>query len=205
MKNKGGISMVDTTILSKLSLIYSFLLDNSLIFLILLLLIVIVLDLFYGKNSKSTKNLYCIIISLILIYIGIIYHKPLLNIFDTYITHIFKLTYFPSIIEYISFILVTIILQIYSIKRNVGFIKHMNLWVGLIIEGLFIINVIAMNNIKVDLNSLTSIYENDLLLSIFQVTGIIFMLWIAINILVFIINLYLDKRIEMPKLDKYYE
>jgi len=197
--------MVDTTILNKLSLIYSFLLDNSLIFLILLLLIVIILDLFYGRNSKSTKNLYYIIISLILIYIGIIYHKPLLNIFDTYITHIFKLTYFPSIIEYISFILVTIILQIYSIKRNVGFIKHMNLWVGLIIEGLFIINVIAMNNIKVDLNSLTSIYENDLLLSIFQVTGIIFMLWIAINILVFIINLYLDKRIEMPKLDKYYE
>ena len=118
--------MVDTTILNKLSLIYHFLLDNSLIFLIILLLIVIVLDLFYGRNSKSTKKLYYIIISLILIYIGIIYHKPLLNIFDTYISHIFKLTYFPSIIEYVSFILVTIILQIYSIKRNVGFIKHMN-------------------------------------------------------------------------------
>lgn len=197
--------MVDTTILNKLSLIYSFLLDNSMISLILLLLIVIVLDLFYGRNSKSTKRLYYIVISLILVYIGIIYHKPILNIFDTYITHIFKLTYFPSIIEYVSFILITIILQIYSLKRNVGFIKHMNLWVGLIIEGLFIINVIAMNSIKVDLTTLTSIYENDLLLSIFQVTGIIFILWITINILVFIVNIYLDKRIEMPKLDKYYE
>ena len=197
--------MVDTTILNKLSLIYSFLLDNSMISLILLLLIVIVLDLFYGRNSKSTKRLYYIIISLILVYIGIIYHKPLLNIFDTYITHIFKLTYFPSIIEYVSFILITIILQIYSLKRNVGFIKHMNLWVGIIIEVLFIINVIAMNSIKVDLTTLTSIYENDLLLSIFQVTGIIFILWITINVLVFIINIYLDKRIEMPKLDKYYD
>ena len=197
--------MVDTTILNKLSLIYSFLLDNSMISLILLLLIVIVLDLFYGRNNKSTKILYYIIISLILVYIGIIYHKPLLNIFDTYITHIFKLTYFPSIIEYVSFILITIILQIYSLKRNVGFIKHMNLWVGIIIEVLFIINVIAMNSIKVDLTTLTSIYENDLLLSIFQVTGIIFILWITINVLVFIINIYLDKRIEMPKLDKYYE
>ena len=81
----------------------------------------------------------------------------------------------------------------------------MNLWVGIIIEVLFIINVIAMNSIKVDLTTLTSIYENDLLLSIFQVTGIIFILWITINVLVFIINIYLDKRIEMPKLDKYYE
>ena len=178
--------MVDTTILNKLSLIYNFLLDNSLIFLILLLMIVIILDLFYGRNSNSTKNLYYIIISLILIYIGIIYHKPLLNIFDTYITHIFKLTYFPSLIEYVSFILITIILQVYSLKRNVGF-------------------VIAINNIKVDLTSLTSIYENYLLLSIFQITGILFIIWITINILVFIVNLYLEKRIEMPKLDKYYE
>lgn len=197
--------MADTTILNKLSLIYNFLLDNSLILLILLLLIVIILDLFYGRNSNSTKNLYCIIISLILIYVGIIYYKPLLNIFDTYITYIFKLTYFPSIIEYVSFILVTIILQIFSLKRNVGFIKHFNLWVGIIIESLFIINVIAMKGINVDLTTLTSIYENDLLLSIFQVTGIIFILWITINILVFIIKLYLDKRIEIPKLDKYYE
>jgi len=197
--------MVDTTILNKLGLIYSFLLDNSLILLILLLLIVILLDLFYGKNSSNTRRLYFIIISLILIYIGIIYYKPLLNVFDTYITHIFKLAYFPSIIEYISFILITIILQIYSVRKYVGFLKHFNIWGGIIIEGLFIINIIAMNNIRVDLTSLTSIYENDLLLSIFQVTGIIFILLITINILVFIVNLYLDKRIEMPKLDKYYE
>jgi len=197
--------MVDTTILNKLSLIYKFLLDNSLISMIILLLIVIVLDLFYGKNSKSTKRLYYIIISLILLYIGVIYYKPLVNIFDIYITNIFKLAYFPSIIEYITFVLITIILQIYSVKRKQGIVKHMNLWVGIIIEGLFIINVIAMNNIKVDLFTLTSIYESDLLLCIFQVSGIIFMLWIIINLLIFIVTLYLDKEIEMPKLDKYYE
>lgn len=197
--------MVDTTILNKLSLIYKFLLDNSLITMIILLLIVIVLDLFYGKNSKSTKSLYYIIISLILIYIAIIYYKPLLNIFDTYITNIFKLAYFPSIIEYVTFVLITIILQIYSVKRKNGFLKHMNLWVGIIIESLFVINIIAMNDIKVDLTTLTSIYESDLLLSIFQVSGIIFMLWIIINVLIFIVTIYLDKKIEMPKLDKYYE
>ena len=197
--------MVDTTIINKISLIFEFLKDNSLIALIMLLLFIIILDLLYGKNIKSTKVLYCVMIILILLYIFIIYNKPLLNMFDTFITYLFKISYFPSFIDYMIFILMSIVLQIYSIMKKSGFIKHFNIWVGIIIESLFIINVIAMNNIRVDLTSLTSIYENHLLLSVFQVTGIIFVLWIVINVLIFIVNLYLDTRIEMPKLDKYYE
>ena len=194
--------MVDTTILSKLSLIYDFLKDNNLILLILLLLIVMILDLCYGKNKKETKVLYSIVISLLLLFIVLIYYKPILNILDIYITNIVKISYFPSIIEYVSMILITVILQIYSLKRKNGFIKHFNLWIGIIIEILFIINIIALNGINIDLNNLTSIYENDLLLSIFQVTGIIFILWIIINILVFVVSLYLTNNIEMPKLSK---
>lgn len=198
--------MVDTTILNKLGLIYEFLKENSLITLILLLLIVIIMDLCYGRNKKDIKILYGFIIALLMIFIGLIYYKPLLNIFDIYITYITKITYFPSIIEYVSFILITIILQIYSLRNKVGFIKHFNLWIGVIIEILFIINLIALNDINIDLNSLTSIYENDLLLSLFQVTGIIFILWIVINILIFIVSIYLTKDIELPKLSRdYYE
>ena len=197
--------MVDTTIFNKLNLIYQFLIDNSLILLIMLLMVVIILDLIYGNNKKNTKVLYIITIVLILIFIGLMYYKPVLNIFDTYITNIVKITYFPSIIDYVSMILITIILQIYSSTKKEGFIKHFNLWIGFIIEILFITNIIAMNNISVDLSTLTSIYENDLLLSIFQVTGLIFVIWIVINIFVFIISLYLDKKIDMPKLNDFYE
>ena len=191
--------MVDTTILNKLSLIYEFLKDNSLITLMLLLLVVIVLDLLYGNNKKDIKMLYAIVITLLTLFIGFMYYKPLLNIFDIYITNIVKITYFPSIIQYTSMLLISIILQI---KTKTGFIKHFNIWVALFIELLFIINIIAMNNITVDLNSITSIYENDLLLSLFQVTGIIFILWIIINILTFIVSLYLENKIEIPKLSK---
>ena len=194
--------MVDTTIISKLNLIYDFLKYNNLIFLILLLFIVIVLDLCYGKNKKETKILYGIVITLLLSFMILVYYKPFFNIFDIYITNIVKISYFPSIIEYVSMILITIILQIYSLKRKNGFIQHFNLWIGIIIEILFIINIIALNGIKIDLNNLTSIYENDLLLSIFQVSGMTFILWIIINILIFIVSLYLTDKIEMPKLSK---
>lgn len=194
--------MVDTTILNKLSLIYEFLKDNSLITLILLLLVVIVLDLLYGNNKRDTKILYIVVITLLILFICLMYYKPLMNVFDIYITNIIKITYFPNIIEYTTMILITIILQIISFKKKIGFIKHFNIWIALIIEVLFIINIIALNGINIDLNNVTSIYENDLLLSIFQVTGIIFMLWIIINILTFIVNIYLEDKIEMPKLSK---
>ena len=198
--------MVDTTLLNKLGLIYKFLSDNSLIAMVLLLIAVIIMDLLYGRNKKSTKTLYIVIILLAIVYILMCYYKPFINIIDTYIANIFRLTYFPSIIEYFSMILITILIQIISIKKYSGFTKHMNIWVGIFIEVLFIVNVIAMNNITVNLSSLTSIYENDLLLSIFQTTGIIFMIWIILNLLIFLVSLFLSDGIEMPKLNKdYYE
>ena len=143
--------MVDTTILNKINLIYSFIKDNSFIFMILLLVLIILIDLIYGNNSKSTKRLYVITIILILLYGTFEYYKPLLNIVDTYITNLVKLAYFPSLIEYFTMILITIFFQIYSIKKYEGVQKNINIWVAIFIEFLFITNVIAMKNITVDL------------------------------------------------------
>ena len=193
--------MVDTGIFNKLSLIYKFLKNNSLVFLILLLIITIILDYLYGKNKTETKLLYIITIVLILIYGLFEYYKPLFNIIDVYITNLFKIAYFPSIIEYFTMILITIVIQILSVKRLNKVHKHINLWIGFLIELLFIINVIAMKNITVNLNSITSIYENDLLLSIFQVTSIIFMLWLIANIIINIVKLFIINRIEIPRLN----
>lgn len=197
--------MVDIGFLDKLKLIYEFIESNSLILLVLLLIIVIILDLLYGKNKKETKLLYITIIGLTILYIIFSYYKPFLNIVDVYIENIFRLSYFPSIIEYFTMLLITIVIQIISCKKCSKVQKNINLWVGIFIESLFIINVIAMNNITVDLNSITSLYENNLLLSIFQISSIVFMIWIIINILTFIVSLYLSDRIEMPKLNNEYE
>ena len=197
--------MVDTTLLDKLNLIYKFLSDKSIIMLIILLVIVILLDFTYGNNNKQTKFMYIIILSLILIYGLFEYYKPLLNILDTYITYLFKLTYFPSIIEYMSMIFITIFIEIYSIKKLNKVQKNINIWVSFIIEVLFVINVIALKNINIDLNSITSIYENDLLLSVFQVSSILFMIWIIFNLLTYLIKSFVNSRIEMPKLNDNYE
>ena len=197
--------MVDTTLLEKFNLIYKFLSNNSLIFLIILLILAIIIDFMYGNNSKKTKILYIFIIVLMLIYGSFIYYKPLFNILDIYITYLFKITYFPSIIEYMSMIIITIILQIYSALKLDKLSKNINIWVGIFIELLFLINVMAMRNYTINLNSITSIYENDLLLSIFQVSSIVFMLWIIFNLIFYLIKLFIDSRIEMPKLNSDYE
>ena len=195
--------MVDTSIFDKLSLIYNFLKDNSLIFLVLLLIITIIFDYLYSNNSKEIKKLYIITIILILIYGLFEYYKPFISIIDVYITNLFRISYFPSIIEYFTMILITILLQIVSVIKFEKVQKNINLWIGFIIELLFIINVVAMKNITVNLNTITNIYENDLLLSIFQLTGIIFMLWIIFNLIVYITKLIINDNIEIPKLNDY--
>lgn len=197
--------MVDTTILNKINLIYSFIKDNSFIFMILLLVLIILIDLIYGNNSKSTKRLYVITIILILLYGTFEYYKPLLNIVDTYITNLVKLAYFPSLIEYFTMILITIFFQVYSIKKYEGVQKNINIWVAIFIEFLFITNVIAMKDITVDLSTITKIYEQDLLLSIFELSSMVFIVWIVTNIIINIIKLFLTPRIEIPKLNNEYE
>ena len=198
--------MVDTTLINKISLVYKFLSDNSFIGLILLLILVIVMDLMYGRNKKETKVLYLVIILLMVVFILLSYYKPFINIVDVYISNVFRLAYFPSIIEYFSMILITVIIQIISFKKCNKILKNINLWIGLVIECLFIVNIVAMNGITVDLNTITSIYENYLLLILFQLTGIIFMLWIIMNLLVYIVSSFLETKIEMPKIrEDYYE
>lgn len=197
--------MVDTTILNKINLIYSFIKDNSFIFMILLLVLMILIDLIYGNNSKSTKRLYVITIILILLYGTFEYYKPLLNIVDTYITNLVKLAYFPSLIEYFTMILITIFFQVYSIKKYEGVQKNINIWVAIFIEFLFITNVIAMKDITVDLSTITKIYEQDLLLSIFELSSMVFIVWIATNLIINIIKLFLAPRVEIPKLNNEYE
>ena len=197
--------MVDTTILNKINLIYSFIKDNSFIFMILLLVLIILIDLIYGNNSKSTKRLYAITIILIILYGTFEYYKPLLNIVDTYITNLVKLAYFPSLIEYFTMILITIFFQLYSIKKYEGVQKNINIWVAIFIEFLFITNVIAMKDITVDLSTITKIYEQDLLLSIFELSSMVFIVWIVTNIIINIIKLFLTPRIEIPKLNNEYE
>lgn len=197
--------MVDTTILNKINLIYSFIKDNSFIFMILLLVLIILIDLIYGNNSKSTKKLYVITIILILLYGTFEYYKPLLNLVDTYITNLVKLAYFPSLIEYFTMILITIFFQIYSIKKYEGVQKNINIWVAIFIEFLFITNVIAMKDITVDLSTITKIYEQDLLLSIFELSSMVFIVWIATNLIINIIKLFLAPRVEIPKLNNEYE
>lgn len=196
--------MADTTILEKLNLLFKFIKDNSFLILIVVLVLIILVDLLYGKNTKRTKLTYRLILFLLVSYFVLIYNKPLLNVIDVYVTNVFKIMYFPSIIEYFTMILVTIIIQLISLKIENKFIKNLNLWIGFIIEILFISNIVAMNNTTVNLLSITTIYENDLLLSIFQLTGIIFVIWLIFNILVLIVSKLLEKRIEMPRLKEEY-
>ena len=195
--------MVELGFLDKINLIYEFLKSNSLILLVMLLIIAIIMDLLYGNNKKDTKRLYVFIIILLLVYTMFNYYKPLFNLIDVYIENIFNLAYFPSIVDYFTMLLITIIIQVISCKKCSKVHKNINLWVGIIIEGLFIINVIAMNGLSVDLNTITSIDENDLLLSIFQLSSILFVVWVIINILTFIVGLYLSDRIDIPKLNNY--
>ena len=185
--------MVDTTFIEKFSLIFKFLKDNYMISLIMLLIGIIIIDLLYG-----------IIISLLIIFILLSYYKPFIEIFDVYISNIFKLAYFPSIIEYTTMILITIFIQVISCIKNYKVMKHINLWIGIIIEILFITNLIAMNGLSVDLSTLTSIYEKEILLAIFQLTGIIFILWILLNLIVSVIKVFITNNLEIPKLKKDY-
>ncbi len=196
--------MVDMTLLDKFKLIFEFIEKNYFIGLVILLIGVILFDLIYGNNKRQTKILYILTIILILIYTIFSYYKPLFNIIDVYITNVFKLAYFPSIVDYLTFIIITILIQFISIKKAKPIIKNINIWVGFIIEALFIFNLIALNGVNINLSNVTSIYENNLLLSIFQTTGILFIIWLIFNIIVLIVNKFLENKIDMPKLNDNY-
>ena len=196
------IKMVELSLLDKIKTLLNLVLSSSLFLILLISIGIIILDICYiSRKSKKVKMIYAVISFMIIIGLSINYLKELVNIVNVINKNLVMLINFPTILEYVTIIFISILVMIISFifKRFTKIIRGINL--GVIIADLFIffliLDQISKNN--VDLSNKIDIYSNQNLMVLFQISLFIFIIWMAFLIIYSIIMKLIKSNYNIKK------
>ncbi len=173
--------MVELSLFERLKLVFNLIFSSPLFLVLLLGIVIMVIDSFViSKKNKKVKIAYLIISLLGIIILLNNYLISLLSVFDTIAKNIVTIIYFPSVLEYIVILLISIIILIVSLisKKTNKKVKFMNFIVFIIELFLFFLILDQLTNKNIDLTNKISIYSNESLMALFELSVIIFAIWI---------------------------
>ncbi|MBQ2639813.1 MAG: hypothetical protein IJF92_03525 [Bacilli bacterium] len=194
---------MNLSIVEKITEIFKYIgssfLSVSLFILCLLLFLISVINI--SKKNKYAN--YIIIVIYLAIFISIIIASPSYFVYsiDWLLKSIMKYIYFPSTGAYYMINLFSIIIIIYSLRsKKISKAKKVfNFVICNILFYLFLAFVVLVTYNKLDIRILDSLYKNNQVLSIVQVSNLLLLLWIIITLFyklfIFLKNKY-DKKNE---------
>lgn len=188
--------MTYLSIIEKLRILLDMLLDFK--FILIFVILLLILTFLYAIRRISGKKYALMMLStfIMLFAISIISnYKVLANTFDNFTTIFFGNIYFPSIyvyigvlvicfITFITSILNTMLKKIYKIINSIMFVFNNILLI-------IVLNIIAKN--KIDIFSVSSLYTNNNLVAILEISMNLFILWVLSLIIVYTTNCICDR------------
>lgn len=188
--------MTYLSIIEKLRILLDMLLDFK--FILIFVILLLILTFLYAIRRINRKKYALMMIStfVLLFAISIISnYKVLANTFDNFTTIFFGNIYFPSIyvyigvlvicfITFITSILNTMLKKIYKIINSIMFVCNNILLI-------IVLNIIAKN--KIDIFSVSSLYTNNNLVAILEISMNLFILWVLSLIIVYTTNCICDR------------
>ena len=173
--------MVELSLIEKIKTLFTLIFSSSLFLILLLEIFIILVDVFYiSKQSRKVKIMYLIVSVIVMAILLITYFEEFLKFIDVLNKNIVMLINFPSLLQYTVIIFITLIIMIISIfnKKMNRILSRIN--IGVFIADLFIFFLILdqINKTNIDLSNKINIYSNKNLMVLFEISMIIFVIWL---------------------------
>ena len=173
--------MVELSLIEKIKTLFTLIFSSSLFLILLLGIFIILVDVFYiSKQSRKVKIMYLIVSVIVMVILLITYFEEFLKFIDVLNKNIVMLINFPSLLQYTIIIFITLIIMIISIfnKKMNRILSRIN--IGVFIADLFIFFLILdqINKTNIDLSNKINIYSNKNLMVLFEISMIIFVIWL---------------------------
>lgn len=173
--------MVELSLIEKIKTLFTLIFSSSLFLILLLGIFIILVDVFYiSKQSRKVKIMYLIVSVIVMVILLITYFEEFLKFIDVLNKNIVMLINFPSLLQYTVIIFITLIIMIISIfnKKINRILSRIN--IGVFVADLFIFFLILdqINKTNIDLSNKINIYSNKNLMVLFEISMIIFVLWL---------------------------
>ena len=194
---------MELSLFEKMKMIFE-LLFSSFMFLelFLLFLLLFLLGVVNIKANNKILPIFLTVIFLISILGFVIYYSTYVAMcIDTFIMKIMDYYYFPSTVVFFFLFFIAVLIFIYTLfsKKLLLWKKIFNYGIMSIIFLFFSMFVGSANLNHVDLADTVSLYQHDQILSIVQLSNLVFLCWIVVS---FFYHLYLffrrkfDKKVE---------
>jgi hypothetical protein len=171
--------------------VFNLVMDSPLFLVLFFGILLMFVDAMYiSKGSSSTKKAYTIISLIIVGLMVYTYVDSLARIFDSIAKGAVALIYFPSVLEYITTLVISLIILVVSIasKRVSKPLKIINSLIFLVNSFVFLLIVDQIATNEVDLTNKVSIYTNSNLSMLLELSIVIFVAWVIGLTLYKIIN-----------------
>lgn len=173
--------MVELSLIEKIKTLFTLIFSSSLFLILLLGIFIILVDVFYiSKQSRKVKIMYLIVSVIVMVILLITYFEEFLKFIDVLNKNIVMLINFPSLLQYTVIIFITLIIMIISIfnKKINRILSRIN--IGVFVADLFIFFLILdqINKANIDLSNKINIYSNKNLMVLFEISMIIFVIWL---------------------------
>ena len=173
--------MVELSLIEKIKTLFTLIFSSSLFLILLLGIFIILVDVFYiSKQSRKVKIMYLIVSVIVMVILLITYFEEFLKFIDVLNKNIVMFINFPSLLQYTVIIFITLIIMIISIfnKKINRILSRIN--IGVFVADLFIFFLILdqINKTNIDLSNKINIYSNKNLMVLFEISMIIFVLWL---------------------------
>lgn len=197
-----------TNILGKISILFT-LIKSSYIYLAFLgILLVLTLVLFIKKKNKNKVVVLMLISYLILLTLTIINnYQELSKVFDSIATHLFTDIYFPSTQVYLFTLTVIDIIALTSMlnKKTETNYKVANMTCFFTTKFLMVLILDIISKNKIDIFSKKSMFTNNNLVILLEVSISVFIIWLLSLIVLYITNKAASKITEHQEENTYNE
>lgn len=180
--------------------------SNSGLYIIILLLLIIVGIVYFTtnkRNSKRNKIIYSATTILIVVSLILAYHGSLNKMFQYMMDNLFIVIYFPNLAIYLAALIITNIIlwiSVFNYKTSKS-IKTLNITVYIILNYLLALILNIINEKKLDIFTQSSIYGNQKVTALIELSSTLFIVWIIFLVVYKIILIYLRKDYK-PKVKK---
>ena len=171
---------------------------SSIWFLVLIVLLIgygFVLFKTRNNNKKRNRRIYMIFSIIVSAILLIVYRSSISHLFNYLIDNVFISLMFPNIAIYFLGIIITNVILWISLfyYQTSNTIKRINIIVYLILNYLLALIISTIDINKVDVFSESSLYHNNKVTALIELSTLIFVVWIIYLILYKIILVYVRK------------
>lgn len=189
--------MVEFSLWEKIKTTFNLIFSSPLFLILLIGFALMFVDYFFiSKKSKKVKIIYLGLSLIMIILLLQNYFDSLFNVFDIIAKNIVAIVYFPSVLEYILMLLISLIIILFSLfnKEINKKIKVINLSTFFVNNFLFFMILDEISKKNIDLSNKISIYSNENLMVLFELSMGIFIIWVVGLLLYKIINKIIHKN-----------